>query len=479
MRKAAVFAIIIACIFFASGRSLSETGTAARASQPLRLTLEECIELGLENNPQLNVSEAQVEQARAQVVQARANKLPTLSLTANWVRSNKLPDFKTGDVTLFDSGPNQPLLGPPGPLHVHQIPFPGFEISNTREGDIYNVKVEAQYALYTGGRVEKGIETARLNVEAAREDLRLSRNELIYNIEQAFYGVLLAQQMVELTNEIYSTMEAHLGQVRQLYNEGLVSNLDLIQVEAQLASIRPSQVRARNGLDMARLGLNNYLNVDMETKVQAVGELEYNEKPTPVAPDLYTTALANRPEMEVMRYRIEMADKLVQIQKAGARPTVGLFANYAWDRGQELPPNDTIWRDGYQAGAALTVPLFDGLATKGNVEEAEAQLMQARAGKRALTLGIQTQVEQAVLAVKAAREQIEAERANVDANERNLEVARARYSVGLATNLDVTDAQTQLLQARTQLLSAIHDYNVAWAQLDAAQGMPEWRSETR
>jgi len=154
---------------------------------------------------------------------------------------------------------------------------------------------------------------------------------------------------------------------------------------------------------------------------------------------------------------------------------VALFANYSWDRGQELPPNDKIWREGWQAGAVASVPLFDGLETKGKVDEAAAQLRQVEQGKRALALGIRTQVQQAILALRAAEERIEAEQANVVAANKNHEVAKARYGVGLATNLDVMDAQTQLMQAKAQYLAAVHDHILAWTQLQAALGMPEER----
>ena len=112
-----------------------------------------------------------------------------------------------------------------------------------------------------------------------------------------------------------------------------------------------------------------------------------------------------------------------------------------------------------------------------SIREAEAMVAQSRSGKRALELGIRTQVQEAVLRIEAAEEKIEAQEANIGAARKSLEVSEARYSVGLATNLDVMDAQTQLMQAKIQYLSAVYQHKLAYAQLQAALGMPERGTE--
>lgn len=470
-------ALLLSCLIFTAGSVPAEVAPPADVQEPMKLTLEECIALGLEQNPGLMVSKAQVDQAKGQTMQAKAGKLPKVTLSGNAVHSNTLPEFATGTPTYFPTGPGQVSPGGPisTPVHVHMLAFPGIEMTNTREGDIYGVKVEAQYALYAGGRIKNGIKAAELNERAAEEAVRQQRNELIFNIEQAFYGVLLTQEVVKVIDEAYATASAHYRQVKAFYNEGLVSNLDVLNVESAMAAIKPQQIEARNANEMAKLGLKNLLNIDLATPIEAVGELKYEQHDLPLPDDLYAQGLGNRPEMRIIVLRKEMAQKMLEINKAGAYPTVGLFANYQWNRGQELPPSDKIWRDGYQAGAAVSVPLFDGRSTEGGVAEAQAQVTQVEQGKRALELGVKTQIQQAVLSLRSAEEKIAAEQANVDAARKNHEVAKARYAVGLASNLDVMDAQTKLSQAKVQYLSAVHDYDVAWFQLQAALGMPEAR----
>jgi outer membrane protein TolC len=210
----------------------------------------------------------------------------------------------------------------------------------------------------------------------------------------------------------------------------------------------------------------------LDTPLEVEGRLTEPNEQLPVAEDLYAQAIRNRPETRTIALREQMAKTMVDIAKANATPTVGLFANYQWNRGSELPPNDAIWRDGYQAGALVSVPLFDGRATEAQVAEAEANLRQVKEGERMLDLGVRTQVSQAALAMRAAREQIDANEAAVKSAEKNFQVARERYGVGLASNLEVMDASTQLLNARAQLASSLANYENAKAQLEAAIGSP-------
>jgi outer membrane protein TolC len=470
---------VFALLIILSGGAVvqSQVVPPADTPGPVILTMDECVKRGLERNPQIGQAEAKVDEAEAKVKQARSKLYPTLKFSANAVRSNKLPEFKTSEpeyipTTVGMANPSGGLV--PGlPTHIHMLPFPGFEMSNTREGDIYGAKVEAQYPLYTGNKIENGVDAAELQERAENENLRQTRNQLVFDIQQAFSGLLLAQQMVEVVDESYRTANAHYQQVQALYNEGLASNLDVLQIEAVLADLKPQRIKARNGVKKARLYLNNLLNIDLETRIEAEGELEYGPHELPLPEDLYAMAMEHRPEMRTLRLRKKMAREMVEIAEANAYPTVALFANYSWDRGQEMPPNDDIWRDGYQAGISVSVPVFDGGETGGKVAEARAMLRQVNKGMEALELGIKTQVQDALLSLESARETVEAREASVRASQKNYDVARARYAVGLATNVDVMDAHSQLTRTKAERLQAVYDYNLAWINLKSALGMPE------
>lgn len=452
-----------------------DAGVGTRTTEVLRLSLEESLRLGLANNPQLRAAEARVRASQGKEISARANFFPKLTASGTLVRSNTLTEFKIGEPTMLDTSfPVANTQGDPVPPdHIHKYPSAGFEMSNTREGNIYNAKLEAQMPLFTGGRVVNGYQAARLETRAQEEDLRRMELDTVFQVKQAFYGVLLARAMVEVVDKSFATMEAHYQRVQDLYRQGMVSNLDLLQVEAQLSSIRPQQIQVHNGLELSKVRLLAVLNLDLETPAKIEGELAYAPAPVEEIPALKQAAALARPELKGLELRYEQADRLKKIARAGYLPTVGAFANYQWNRGQELPPNDTIWRDGWQAGLSFSMPLFDGLATRGEMKNAQGLKDQIEMNQAALKAGIEAEVTAAALTLRAAEERIAATEKTVQAAEKNYKVAEDRYSVGLVNHLDVLDAEVLLTRAQADYLLAVHDYLLAQASLEKAIGRRE------
>ena len=441
--------------------------------QAFKLTLEDCIKLGIENSPQLKMAQANVDYAKGKLLSAGANLVPKINASATYVHSNMLPQFNTsGKPTLIPT--TFPFANDSTPLtpdHIHYLAFPGFEMTQDREGDVYGLKLEVTYALFTGGRAENGYNAAKLALDASTVDLRQQRENLVYQIRQTYYSVLLAQEMVKVVDQSYKTMQDHYSQVQALYKEGYVSNLDLIQVEAKLSSIRPQQIQATNGLHLAKVALANLLNLDPSREVEVVGTLDYYPEDIQPLEEVLKRAMNNRPELQSMAIRKKQAESLVKIAQGAALPTVALFANYQWNRGQEMPPNDQLWRDGYQAGVSASMPLFDGFSAYGETKAAKGQLQQATWGEQALRNGIQTEVTANYLQLLTARESVEAEKKNVEAAEKNFDAAEKRYREGYVNQLDVLDAEVNLTAARAGYLRAISNYLTAKAALEKAMGL--------
>lgn len=206
-------------------------------SPALKLNLEECISQGLANSPQIKMSEANVEYAKGKLISTKANLIPHVTASASAVRSNMLPTFTTdGLLYIPTSFPVAGINGPPlPPDHIHLIAFPNIGMANDRTGDVYGIKIEATYPIFTGLRAENGYKAARLQLDSSTVNLKQQRQNLVYQIKQAYYQVLLAKEMVKVVDESYATMENHYKQVKDLYKEGYVSNLDVIQVEARLS----------------------------------------------------------------------------------------------------------------------------------------------------------------------------------------------------------------------------------------------------
>jgi len=445
----------------------------------LSLSLDDCIKIGFENNLQVKMAEAKVSYAEGKLTSARSYLIPKVALSGLYTHLNTLPEFKTGEPMMIPTSfPVANSSGTPlPPDHIHLIAFPGFEMSNTREGDIYQVKIEATYPLYTGGRTTEGYKASQLELEVAREELNQAKQDLVFQIRQAYYQVLLAQEMVKVIDDSYALMEKHYKQVKDLYREGYVSNLDVLQVEAKLSAIKPQQIQVHNGLELAQLALKNVLNLDPGEELEVRGQLEYVEAEIPELKQVIEQAKQNRADLKTLELRKEQTDSMYKIARAGYLPTVALFANYQWNMGQEMPPNDTIWREGYQAGVSASIDLFDGFKTYGEMKAAKSQQEQIRYGEQALRSGIEIQVTAAYLQIMSAKQQVDAEKKNVEAAQKSFEASQNRYREGMVNHLDVLDAEVGLTQAKSGYLRAVADYLIAQARLDQAMGKIEWEAK--
>jgi outer membrane protein TolC len=190
-----------------------------------------------------------------------------------------------------------------------------------------------------------------------------------------------------------------------------------------------------------------------------------------VLPDAIQQALSRRTELLGLRKQIELDDLDIVNARAGYKPSVQVFAGYAWNNAQFTPPV-TLDHDinGWNAGAQLSWNIFDGLLTRGKVIQAKAQSEHAKTDLADQSRQIELAVRTAYSDFIEARETLDSQQKVQEEADEALREANARSEAGTGTQLDVLDAETSLTQARTTLIQAQHDYVAARARLERAIG---------
>jgi outer membrane protein TolC len=433
---------------------------------PLTLSLEQAIDLGLKENPSIRIAEQQIVAAKGQVVSARGGLLPQLTLSGSYMRVGNLGNFALGSeyyLPVLDTASGQPTGTP------YVVPQYEFSITSDREGTLESAQVGLSWPVFTGGRTWNAYRIATLSREAAEQSLRQARLSLILSIKEAFYGILLADAAVKVTEEAVTLTEAHVKRVEALYENGMVSKFDRLRADVQLANLQPALIKARNARELARKALLTVLNRDPATPLETPGELRATPEEVSLEP-MILEALKTRPELRELELHRGMAARALSIAKAGYLPSIALVADYGKSRGQNFPPQDKEWQTSWDVGVAGSIPLFDGLTTLGKIREARANQEQLRLGEEQFRSAVRLEVTSGVLNLQAAGQTIQSQEKNVEEAEEALRIAQVRYENGQATNLDVLDAQVALTQARTNRLQALHDYLVAQARLEKAVG---------
>ncbi len=427
----------------------------AAAQEKVVLTLDDSLRLALKQNPFYQAALAREDQASAAVKEAVAGFFPSVNASGTDVLDKKVFSIEF------------PSLVPGQPPTKIKMDF-------TRT---YSFALNFSLPLFTGGRLIAGYKTANYNLEATREAIRQSRQETVLNVKKAFYGCLLARSFVSVAEEGVTLAEKHYTNVKNLYEVGMASKFDLLRSEVQLANLKPQLIRARNAIDTAEIGLKMLLGIDLARPVEFKGELTFQEVESKVDENI-AEALTHRPEINQIEYQKLMAAEMVKMNKGAYLPTIAIGGAYNyWSNVLNLSRSN--WESYYQVNLVLNIPLFNGFANSAKVGQAKAALRQLEYSQKGLIESVKFEVQEAVLALRQARESLLSQEKNVEQAQEAVRIAELNYSEGLATNLDVSSAQVALSQAKTNQVQALYDYAVALAQIEKSVGTGSDRYEEK
>jgi outer membrane protein TolC len=419
----------------------------AFSQEKMTLTLEECIQFALSQNPSHLASEERVEGARSMIKEASAGFFPSLNATG--LRSLKEKVFTLEFPSFIPGEPPQKV-----------------EMDFTRDNQF---SFSLSVPIYTGGRLVSGYKQAKYNHLSTEESMRQSEYMTVFNTKRAFFGVLLAREFIKVSDEAVIVAEKHVHNVKTLYEVGMASKFDLLRSEVQLANLKPQQIRAKNSLKVAELSLKTLLGLDLSQSLDIQGELTY-EPFEPNLEEALTSALIKRPEIQQLKYQKMMAGEMLKMSKASKFPTVAIQGAYnVW--ADTLTFKEEDWQSYYSVNLAMSVPIFSGFLAEAQIAKSKSLIKELEFSKKGLEDMILFEVRQAVLKLSEARESLMSQEKNVEQAMESLRIAELNYSEGLATTLDVSSVQAALTQAKTNYSQALYDFVLSRAELDKAIGV--------
>ena len=178
-----------------------------------------------------------------------------------------------------------------------------------------------------------------------------------------------------------------------------------------------------------------------------------------------TTALARRPEIHQFEIQEQIGEKQIKIARAGNKPMFSTFGNYVFNDSESQ-----VFGTAWNVGVRIQVPIFDGFATRAQVNQARINLDQLRTNKDQILDSIKLETKAAVFDLQEAQKLIEVQEGIVEQAAEALRIANAQHEIGLITGVELTDIEMSYTQAQVNQLQAIHDYIVAVARVERAMG---------
>jgi outer membrane protein len=409
-------------------------------SPPPQLSLEEAQALALKNHPQVLASQA---------LSLRADKITTEARSAYYPALN-------GEVTGAQANVNSRLGA--GLINAPAL-FNHFGTGLT-----------LSQLITDSGRTPNLVANAKLQAQASREDYRATQYDVILAVNQAYYETLLAVQLVRVSQQTVTTRQTIVDQISELTRQKLRSTVDLSFAQVNLSDATLMLLRAQDRLQAAYAGLGQALGTQESIPYQLIEQPMPSEVPPEVAP-LLTQAFQTRPELASLHLQLEADQKFVFAERDLKRPTVSLMAV-----GGALPyinpgsANPNI-PSGYEAAAVnVNIPIFNGHLFTARQQAAEYQLQATRQRSRDEQDRIARDVRVAWTHARTAFEAIAtAQQLLIQAN-LALDLAQSRYNLGLASIVELTQAQLGQTSAEVENLNAKYEYQEAYAALQYTLG---------
>lgn len=421
------------------------------SAQTVSLSLNEAIATALENNRDLRRAKLELENADAEVDEALGSAYPTIDFNARYTRNFKpLVQFVPG---AFFSGDVE---------DTELVPV-RFGADNALSASLSVNQVVFNSAVFNG------VGTSKIYANISRQQLRSETSDVVADVSRAFYTALLAKQVMDVNQELLRNAEANYKDAKALYEAGLRAEFDAIRAEVAVENQRPMVVDARNGYEAALdnlkllLGYDDISGVELELKgtlqrPPADGETE------PTVEAAQRAMIENNPQIEALRLSADVNKELVTINKSEYLPTLSFFGTYQYDA-QADNFGDFDFQPSLFAGLNLSINILNGGQTAAKVEQARVSYEQSRYQIAQAEAALKTQMESTLRRIEYAKDRIAASDRTIAQAERAYKIATTTYKAGTGTQLDISNADVALAQARLNQLNAVYDYSVSMAQL--------------
>lgn len=390
------------------------------------VTLQDAYQTALVKNERVLIGEERVFQSRMLRNQALSFLFPRISGEGSYTRYPK---------NLF--------VGPIG----------GFPL-RSRESEQFTLR--AEQTLFSGGQTLAGLRAAGQGIRGSEEELTLRREDLLIDVARAYYAVLEGQKIVDTDHRDVARLEAHLRTAQARLRVGEVTRTVVLRAEAELAGARARRIRSEKDVSVARVRLAVLANLP-----EGFETVEPEPLPLPEGnlDDLRREALRLRGDVKRAEISERIARENVVIARSGFFPKLYLEGTYI--RSEQDPATAFLIDREYYGGFRATISFFEGGRTLAETREAMSKARSAGLERTLLEKNVSIEIQDAYESVNAAEAAVEELRRQVAYSQENLTLVTKQFEYGLATHIDVLDADVTLTRAEKDLAASTFERDIA------------------
>jgi outer membrane protein TolC len=438
---------IVYTLLLSAGLFLPGVHTIA---QSLSLSLPDAVSLAIKNNRSLKVSALDIDKAGEDIRIARSLALPSASVGGQYLHYFTLPAF-------FGFGTNGG----------------GDKVPYSRMGgrDQFAATLNVAYPIYNP-LARPALKEAQLNQHVRKTTQKFNEVDVAAAVKQIYLGMLVINERLQLQYESLQRNEKALQDARSLLAQGRGLRVDTLRAYTSVKNLQPDILKLNYALQVGKQQLVTLIGIDSVQDVQLTDSLALaKDEQIPLAEVIYEEAKTQRPDLQILAINQQISDQQVLQAKAQRLPVVSLVGQYQV-QSQAKGANffDAYWPSASFAGAQVVLPLFSGYKNQARISQAKINKDQSVVRLTDAQQNLKTEVAQVIANLNETFERMKTQVQVKETAKLSYDIIQYRYSKGVASRLELTDAELALTTAQLNYLEAVFEYLSARIELDRTRG---------
>jgi outer membrane protein TolC len=466
-----------------------------------KITLEECRQLALKHNKKVKIAQENQYAVEAIKQSTKTQFYPNFSFNGGYMRMNKKIQMLSEDIFLpvvpsevyqngfeiLDPSTNPGLVeetfvtkdfnGIPIPVEDPQTGEPLFENyaylpKDQATLDMKNVffgSVGFTQPIYMGGKIRNTYKMAKYGEQMMEAKKNVSESEVILETDERYWKVISLKEKVKMVKDYLKRVDTLLVDLTNLQKEGIITNNDVMKVKVKKNNIELKLLKAKNGLKLSRMALNQTVGFPLDTTFRLADSLgnvyQLNN------PDKYlSTAMEQRPELNALNKGVKVAKTGEKLMLSRYLPNIGVKASYNFTNPNPYNGFKEEFGADWTVGVMVNIPIFHFGDKKHTLNAAKHYRKAAQEKLEETKELVSLEVKKAIFKYNEAIKKIEMTESSLAQAEENLEMTKDNYKEGIAKITDVLEAQSSWQEAYTNYIEAKTEFKLNETKLMKASG---------
>ena len=416
------------------------------AAKPVVITLEQALEIALSENVSVKVADLEIQRTEYAKKGAYAALYPQIDLSASYQRTIKKQKMYMN------------MGGSPMEIEVGMF--------NT-----LNAAAAAAMPL-VNAQLWQSLKLSALEVELAVEKARSSKLEMVTQVKNAYFGILLAKEALNVYDKVYNNAVENFAETQKKFDAQKVSEFELVRAKTTVANAIPNVYSAESSVVLALWQLKAVLGVDLDMDIDVAGSLEdYSQQMFYDIHQHDSVSLDNNSTMKQLAIQMEQLAQNIKLQKFANIPSLALAFNFSYmSMADDISFKEFPWTPYSTVGLSLNIPIFAGGKRYQAIRQAKNQHQQVQLQVENTERQLKIAIRQSLNSMEMNMKSYYAAQTAEESAQKAYDIAAASYKLGRGTLLDLNDAQLALTQSQLAKSQAVYNFLSAKAQLEQTLG---------